>query len=81
MIETLTKDCPREDCRIYGGNSGVSTCMGWTPVYDKQGKRIDNGDPNSFTTSYSCTTCKKHWSVTTQRGDTRITGVVSEVFP
>jgi hypothetical protein len=73
MIQQLTKDCPREDCRITGGNSGFSTCMAWTPTYDKHGNRLDEGDSNSHTTSYSCSTCNKDWSVTRQRGQTKIT--------
>ena len=73
LIPELTKDCPREDCSITGGNSGVSTCMGWTPTYDKRGNRTDRGDPNSFTTSYLCSVCGAQWSATTQYGETKIT--------
>lgn len=72
-IQQITKDCPREDCSITGGNSGISTCVGWTPTYDKNGKRTDKGDPNSFTTSYQCSTCKRAWSATTRYGETTIT--------
>lgn len=71
-IQKLTKDCPREDCSISGGDYGVSTCMGWTPTYDKNGNRTDRGDPNSYTTSYACSACGKRWSVTTQYGQTNI---------
>lgn len=72
MIEKLTESCEREDCRITGGNTGTSTCMGWTPVYDKRGNRIDASDPNIFTTSYACSTCGREWTVRTQRGETTI---------
>lgn len=72
-IQQITKDCQREDCSITGGNSGFSTCMGYTPTYDKHGKRTDRGDPNTFTTSYRCSTCKREWLVSTQYGESKIT--------
>lgn len=71
-ISELTKDCEREDCSITGGNSGISTCMAWTPTYDKHGNRTDQGDPNIFTTSYSCHACGKQWSVREQYGKAEI---------
>ncbi len=73
LIPELTKDCDRDDCRVIGGNASVSTCMAWTPVYDKQGNRIDDGDPNTSTTTYDCATCGAHWTVSTQFGETKIT--------
>jgi hypothetical protein len=72
QIEQLTKDCPRDDCEITGGNSGISTCMAWTPVYDKHGNRTDRGNPNIVITSYLCSVCGREWSVRTQYGESKI---------
>lgn len=69
-ISELTKDCPREDCRINDSMSGMSTSMAWTPTYDKAGKRLDRGDPNTVTTSSRCMTCGVEWIFRTQYGET-----------
>ena len=74
-IQAVTKDCPREDCSISGGNSGMSTCMGWSPSYDKHGNRTSRGDPNIFTTSLMCSKCGASWRLSTQYGKTTITPV------
>lgn len=55
-------ECPREDCRIQN-LGGYTTCLGWTPTYDKYGKLL-NSDPNTTTWSYKCITCGKQWSET-----------------
>jgi len=60
-IATLTKDCPREDCRLqYRGSS--TTLLGWLPTYDKKGNQIGR-DPNTTTSSYNCLTCGVSWRV------------------
>lgn len=71
MISELTKDCPREDCRISANGPSVSTCMGWTPTFDKRGNRTDHGDPNISRSAYVCATCGSHWSVSNQYGKTK----------
>lgn len=73
MIAEVTKDCPREDCSISGGDSGVSTCVGWSPTYDKHGNRTDCGDPNTFTSELRCSKCGASWIISTQYGKTTIT--------
>jgi len=54
---------PPEDCRICVLDS-VTTCLGWTPVYDGNG-RLVNEDPNRTMTKYKCNTCGKTWTVRT----------------
>lgn len=70
-IKEATKDCPRTDCSITCGGS-TSTCMGWTPTYDKLGNRTDSGDPNIHTQWLRCSTCGKSWTASTQYGKTAI---------
>lgn len=72
LIQQATKDCERDDCRITE-NGGASTCIAWTPVYDKQGNRADRGDPNTHWSALICSTCKREWSVRTQYGETTLT--------
>lgn len=62
----LTKDCPRNDCRLTVGMSST-TLLGWSPVYDKHGDRIDS-DPNWTTVEYRCARCKVAWKVRTREG-------------
>jgi len=71
-IARCTKDCPREDCAIID-LGGASTCMGWTPTYDKHGNRTDRGDPNIHSNGLKCTTCGASWFASTQYGKTTIT--------
>lgn len=47
----------------------MSTCMAWTPVYDGNGMQVAGQDPNSYTTDYSCSTCRKRWTVTRRSAD------------
>lgn len=56
-------DCEREDCRIQCLGS-MTTCLGWTPTYDKYGDAIGK-DPNKTTSHYRCTVCSKDWWVET----------------
>jgi hypothetical protein len=74
LIAAMTDNCPREDCSITQG-LGTVTCMGWTPSYDKSGKRTDRGDPNTTTTAYRCTQCGNQWLVSTQYGVSTVTEV------
>lgn len=70
VIEQVTKDCQRDDCRIAMGG-GTSTLMGWTPTYDRHGKQIGS-DPNTHTQEVSCLTCRRQWIATTRSGETSI---------
>lgn len=72
LIAQLTGDCPREDCAVQEGGS-TSTCLGWTPTYDKRGERTDRGNPNSMRTSFRCSTCGKEWAAYTQYDETTFT--------
>ena len=69
IIQQLTKDCERDDCSIVEGVS-MTTCMGWTPSYDKHGNRTDAGDPNSTSTEWRCSACGRNWRTSTLRGET-----------
>lgn len=60
QAKAITPDCNREDCRVSQGPT-MTTCIGWSPVYDKYGK-ILNKDPNKSTTQMSCLTCGKTWA-------------------
>ena len=65
-IADLTKDCPREDCRVvYHGSS--TTLMGWSQIYDKKGNPVGN-DPNTTTSSFTCSACGKRWRIESQPG-------------
>jgi hypothetical protein len=66
-IRKMTADCPREDCALQPGIS-TQTLMGWTPSYDKHGRRTDRGDPNIISTHWRCTACGREWIESTQRG-------------
>lgn len=55
----ITPDCDRTDCVVQEGGS-MSTCIGWTPTYDKFGNLL-NSDPNKTTSMMSCITCGKNW--------------------
>ena len=57
-------ECEREDCRIVSLGS-YTTCLGWTPIYDKHGNLL-NSDPNKITTEYKCTVCGNNWIETKQ---------------
>lgn len=71
-IAEATKDCPREDCSVSYG-AGMTTCMGWTPTYDKSGKRTDQGDPNITSYEMACATCGQRWLSSSQYGQTTVT--------
>lgn len=50
----------------------MTTCMGWTPTYDKHGRRVDSGGPNTTTWNYRCSKCGTSWTVSERRGETTI---------
>ena len=70
IIEQVTRDCPREDCRIEH-HGGTMTCMAWSPTYDKRGNQTGH-DPNMHTQDVRCKTCGVRWSVVTQYGETTV---------
>lgn len=56
-------DCPvntPEACRFSTTNH-VSTCMGWTPQYNRQGEDVSGGDPNLTTWMTDCAVCGRSW--------------------
>ena len=71
IIEQVTKDCQREDCRIVLGG-GSSTLLAWTPTFDRHGKQIGS-DPNIHTQDVYCRTCRRRWITKTRSGETTIT--------
>ena len=70
-IQSATKDCPRNDCSMTESGR-VSTSMGYTPTYDKGGRRTDRGDPNIRSWNIRCSTCGNIWDCTEQYGQTTI---------
>lgn len=80
IIPQLTQDCPREDCAIQDRGS-TSTLLAWSPTYDKNGNRIDKGDPNTRTTKYIRRSCYREWYVSTQYGESKITERKREAAP
>ncbi len=76
MIKELTKDCERDDCRLWS-SGGVSTCMGWTPTYDKHGNQTDD-DPNTHSSQWKCSSCRREWLVSTRRGERTITVLANQ---
>lgn len=71
LIATVTKDCSRNDCAIQFG-TGASTCMWWTPTYDRHGNQVGLGDQNITTKEIHCNACGKRWWAHTQYGNTKI---------
>ena len=71
-IQQATKDCQRTDCSLTD-SGGVSTCMDWTPTYDKEGFRTGRGDPNITSWSIRCSTCKREWGAREQYGTVTVT--------
>lgn len=67
MIDFKSIACDKE-CRFRTGMS-TSTLLGWTPVYDKNG-RLVNKNPNTTKTDVMCGTCGKQWLAVTQYGET-----------
>lgn len=64
-IRTLTRGCEK-DCSISDLGS-ETTLIGWTPSYDKNGRR-QGFDPNTHTAHYRCSTCGASWKVKTGGG-------------
>jgi hypothetical protein len=64
-------DCPTPDdhslCRVTFATSVQQPTIDWTPVYDGHGT-ITNSDPNTFLTTYNCTTCSMSWETTETAG-------------
>lgn len=73
VIQEATKECPRDDCSITNSGMGVSTCLGWTPSYDKLGNRTDRGDPNTHSSELRCSRCGQRWTVVRKYDETKIT--------
>lgn len=73
IIAKLTLDCMREDCRVSHIFS-AQTLAAHTTYYDKQGNQIadKSGDPNTFTSSYECSSCGIRWTVISKRGEETI---------
>jgi hypothetical protein len=65
LIQKLTKGCTG-DCAI-SVVSNISTCTGYTPIYNKEGTLISE-DSNVHTTSYKCHYCSKSWDIS-QKGN------------
>lgn len=59
--------CERTDCALSAVSS-MSTCMGWTPVYGRDGQRLDDGDPNITASIYLCSTCDRRFGHRTAGG-------------
>ena len=53
-------ECPREDCKFTIGDI-TQTCMGFLPIYDKNGVNI-NPDANTSTFQVNCLSCGKMWA-------------------
>ncbi len=50
----------KEQCRLtYHG--AITTCLGYTPIYDGNGKRVDAGDPNTRSVNVRCGACNASW--------------------
>ena len=64
IIQKLTVDCPREDCRV-AYESSSSTLIGWLQEYDKRGNPIGR-DPNKVTSYYACIACGARWTIERQ---------------
>lgn len=69
--------CDRQDCRISGGTTR-STLIHWEPIYNRQGERLDDGDPNTTFGEVRCFTCGRSYSYSTRRGVTRWATDVAE---
>lgn len=61
--------CERSDCRLQS-SGGVSTCLAYSPTYDRAGNRVDSGDPNTHWHNVACLTCSKRWTVSTKGTNT-----------
>lgn len=61
--------CDRQDCRLSGGAT-TTTLVHWEPVYNRQGERLDDGDPNTTFGAVRCSTCGRSCSYSTCRGVT-----------
>ena len=67
-------DCPRgtpAECR-FTSEGGTVTCIGWSPVFDRNGKQL-NADPNIFTYTLRCIACGAGGTVQERAGDKTVT--------
>jgi len=63
-------ECDRPtECRFVS-LGGATTLLAWHPTYDRAGNRLGGSDPNVSTWHYSCQTCGKSWTETSQALDT-----------
>lgn len=46
-------------CRLHYG-AAMTTCMGWTPIYDGHGNLV-NSNPNTLTQAVECDACSGAW--------------------
>lgn len=53
--------CDRTDCRFEENGPSHTTLLGWKKVYNHEGLRVDEGDPNTTSQEYYCLTCNKRW--------------------
>jgi hypothetical protein len=56
----ITPDCHRTDCVVQQQGPSMTTCLGWTPTFDRWGNPLSK-DPNTTTTQMKCNTCGKEW--------------------
>lgn len=64
-------ECPNKtpkEC-VFSHWSSSSTCLGWTPKFNRDGEMI-NDNPNITTTRMSCNICGKYWDAKTSYNDT-----------
>lgn len=71
MMKKPACDHDPSECRITQGVVST-TAIAWKPVYDGTGKRVDPGDPNTVTVSFSCEVCGMGWQTKTQGGKTEL---------
>ena len=73
LVPELTKECEREDCTIKEHSLPLDRETSWSPVYDKSGRRIDDGNPNLTKRRFVCLICNAQWTTSDQYGETTIT--------
>jgi hypothetical protein len=76
-FQKATEHCEREDCSLSATHV-ASTCLTWTPTYNKQGERTDKGDPNTYTNTIECSTCNRKWEAATLYNETTIKEIPKE---
>lgn len=71
MNKIANPECDRTDCEIKHIGS-MTTLLSYTPVYDREGNMIHNGDPNTVTDTYHCRQCNATWMTKTHNGISRV---------